>query len=351
MLYQTQNPHGGDLSPQVKLDFSVNINPLGTPGSVMEAMRNALENAAAYPDPFCREAVRAIASHENVPEEYILCGNGAAELICTYCAAAGAKTALIPVPTFSEYEAALRVNGCEVYHFILDEKKDFLPDGSFLEKIKQIRSDVIFLCHPNNPTGKLIPEEILRGAIELCGELDIRLFVDECFLDFTENGTDAKSFLEGHRGLFILKALTKFYALAGIRFGYGLTSDQDLLRKMSSLVQPWNVSGIAQATVPAAFNEKDYPEQTRDLITRERGWLSEELRKFGFFVCGSDANFILFRGPDQLREALLRDGIAIRGCANFSGLGPGWFRTAVRNHEENAALIGAIRHVMEEQIP
>lgn len=350
MLYQTPNPHGGDIyNSNIELDFSASINPLGMPQKVLEAMRSALERSAVYPDPYCRRAVLAISMHEKLPEEFILMGNGAAELIYAYCSSISPAKVILFSPTFSEYETALKNCKSTVIRHELEAGNDFRPDDTFLTSIQKHHPDAVFLCNPNNPTGLLIDPELLERTISLCRKENIRLFIDECFLDLSENGKSAAGLVRKNPNLFILKAFTKTYALAGIRIGYGMTSDRELLRKMSACSQPWNVSVIAQAAAEAALQENGYLEKSRELISTERKWLSEQMKDLHLSLLPSDANFLLFHGPADLAEKLSKKGIAVRDCSNFAGLEKGWYRTAVRRHEENEKLISAMAQVLKER--
>ena len=350
MLYQTPNPHGGDIfTDNIEFDFSASINPLGTPPKVLEAMKSALERSAVYPDPYCRRAIHAVSVHEKLPEEFILMGNGAAELIYAYCSSISPAKALLFSPTFSEYETALKNCKSTVIRHELAAGNGFRPDDSFLTSIQKHHPDAVFLCNPNNPTGLLIDPGLLERMITLCGKEDIRLFIDECFLDLSENGESTAGFVRNCPNLFILKAFTKTYALAGIRIGYGMTSDRELLRKMSDCSQPWNVSVIAQAAAEAALLEAKYLRKSRELIGREREWLSGRLKDLHLSPLPSDANFLLFRGPSDLAEKLREKGISVRDCSNFAGLEKGWYRTAVRQHDENEKLISALTQVLKER--
>ena len=208
---------------------------------------------------------------------------------------------------------------------------------------------MVFLCTPNNPTGRLLPLPLLEQILQGCAAWGARVFLDECFLDLTEGGVSARSLLAAHPELLILKAFTKSYGMAGIRLGYCLCADSALLHHMASASQPWNVSSLAQSAGVAALAEQDFLQRTRSLVHTERRWLTDSLTALGFWVCPSQANFLLFHGPLGLRESLLRQGIAIRGCGNYSGLDDGWYRIAVRPHEENEALITAIRQFCEER--
>ncbi len=343
MLYQAKNLHGGDIyGGGVKLDYSANTNPFGTPQGVLDAIAGSLHDLHRYPDPYCRELVKAISDFEEVPQEYILCGNGAAELIYSYCEVLKPKTAVELAPTFSEYALGLKQVGCKIQRYTLYQVNDFALTLEFLSWLKETKPEAVFLCNPNNPTGKIIPMDLLKNILAVCEVNHSRLFMDECFLDLTSQGESMKEFLKDHPCLFILKAFTKSYGMAGIRLGYCLCSEAQLLRKMSQTVQPWNISTIAQVAGVAALKEEAFLSKTQTLIETERPWMKRELERLNLYTCDSCANYLLFQGPVTLHEKMKRKGIAIRNCDNYFGLGPGWYRVAVRQHEENKELIEAI---------
>ena len=350
MLYQTNNPHGGDIyGDEIRLDFSANTNPLGTPPGVIEAVQAALGAMHRYPDPHCRQLVQAIAAHEGVEPAQILCGNGAAELIYAYCEATRPRVALELAPTFAEYALGLTRMGCRVERYLLRRERRFVPDTDFLNVLAEMHPDVVFLCNPNNPTGQLIPSPLLREILSFCAEQQIRLFVDECFLDLTDRGESLKELLPAYPNLFLLKAFTKSYGMAGVRLGYGLSADAELLTAMSRCTQPWNVSSLAQAAGVAALRETAFLQRTKELIAVERPWLQSQLEELDFWVCPSAANYLLFSGPEGLDIALRQRQIAIRPCSNYHGLGPGWYRIAVRTHAENEELIQTMKGVLPWQ--
>lgn len=350
MLYQTKNLHGGDVYEEdVVLDYSANTNPLGTPKRVLDAMRAVLDKVHQYPDPYCRELVRALSDFELVPEQYILCGNGAAELIYAYCEAVRPRRALELAPTFGEYGLALERVGCQVERYKLSKEQDFALDGQFLSCLSEQRPEVVFLCNPNNPTGQLIRPQLLQQILHTGRQYGIRLFLDECFLDLTDEGVSMKRFLQEFPQLFILKAFTKSYGMAGVRLGYGLSSDEELLEGMSRAVQPWNVSVVAQAAGVAALKERQFLDETKKLVAAERRWLKEQLEALGFWVCPSAANYLLFYGAADLHTALKKYGMIVRNCDNYYGLSSGWYRIAVRLHEQNEQLIAAIRLACREE--
>ena len=348
MLYQTKNRHGGDIYGGIALDFSANVSPLGTPSSVTDAIERALPELYRYPDPYCRTLVQTISEYEGVPKNFVLCGNGASELIYAYCGAVRPKRAMELAPTFSEYSLALRRTGCEIVRYALDQNENFDLRKDFLPFLAREELDALFLCNPNNPTGRLIADDMLEEILRICREKNIALFVDECFLSLSDGGVDLTPSLSDFPQLFILKAFTKSFGMAGLRLGYGLSADEALLRKMSAAVPPWNVSALAQAAGVAALGDAEFLERNRAVIRAERPRLEERLRELGFWVCPSQANYILFRGEAGLADRLRERGAAIRDCANFEGLGPGWYRAAVRLREENDALLDAMRRARED---
>lgn len=346
MLYNSENPHGGDIySRKIKLDFSANTNMLGTPKGVINAIQSAVSEIYRYPDPYCRRLVLAISEFEKVPQNYIICGNGAAELIYSFCNAEKVNSAVEIAPTFSEYSLALMQCGCTVKRFLTTADNGFELNDEFVDFLSCEKPEAVFLCNPNNPTGRLIPKKTLGKVLDFCSENDIRLFLDECFMDLSDKNESVVGYVKEHKSLCVLKAFTKSYGLAGLRLGYLISSDSELLEKMSKTVQPWNVSSIAQCGGIAALKEREFLTKTKKLIQKERKYLALELEKLEFRVCKSDVNFLLFRAYKYLDTELEKSGIAIRSCANFYGLSDEWYRTAVRNHDENENLISELKNL------
>lgn len=345
--------HGGDLLTArsryggAVLDFSTNLNPLGMPAEAAQAAAQA--DGSAYPDALCRQLRQAIAAHDGVEAEQVICGNGAADLIFRLAFALRPQRALLTAPTFSEYEGALTCVGCQVERYALDRARDFDLDEGFAEAITP-GVELVFLCTPNNPTGRLISIDLLVEIARKCEAVGARLVVDECFLPLAdEGGKGLAPYLAEFPHLFLLRAFTKSYAMAGLRLGYGLSADGELLERLSGFAQPWSVSAPAQAAGTAAFTLcPNWPEGARALVARERPILAAGLAELGCTVVPSQANYLLFRLEQitDLKGKLLQKGILIRSCANYHNLGPDWYRVCVKGGEENRRLLAALKEVL-----
>lgn len=343
--------HGGDIYGLTKpvLDFSANLHPLGMPSQVQQAAQQAVSAAVHYPDALCRELRKALADLEGIRPSQIICGCGAADLILRLCFAKKPQKALITAPTFSEYESALKAVDCQVQRYMLDPRGQFDVTEEILEHLHG-ELDMVFLCSPNNPTGRIIPHDLLQRIAQRCKEQGILLVLDECFLPFTTAKSMAGQ-LEEYPNLFLLRAFTKSYAIPGLRLGYGLCSDEALLELLYEVGQPWAVSTVAQAAGLAACQLPDYPQKGREVLEQERPFLISEMGKLGLTVFEGAANYLLFqaKGDTTLRERLVEQGVLIRSCANYPGLGPDYYRIAVRSREENQQLLGAMREVLSWQ--
>lgn len=345
--------HGGDWAGYRAefgcdaLDFSANVSPLGLPAGVAAAITNALPTADRYPDPLCRELRAALARAEGVPADWILCGNGAADLIFRLALAVRPRRALLPAPTFAEYEAALQTVGCAVQRVFLREENEFAVTEEFIDAVTP-ETDIVFLCQPNNPTGQVTPPALVERLVRRCAECGAVLVVDECFLDFLpdRDALTAKQFLRDAPQLIILKAFTKLYAMAGVRLGYALCGDAALLEKMRGAGQPWAVSSLAQAAGLAALQETVYAGAVRALIAEQRPRMAAGLRALGLRVMDGQANYLLFRATPDFGEKLRRRGAVVRSCANYPGLDAAWYRTAVRTAQENTRLLQIMGEIL-----
>lgn len=345
--------HGGDVySYQTRfgappVDLSANINPYGIPARVKQAIHAAVEDCTQYPDPFCRAARAAIAQAEGVAPDRIYCGSGAADVLDRLAAVLRPKTALLFAPTFAEYERTLA--GADLRFHMLRAEENFAVTERILDDITP-ELDAVYLCNPNNPTGRTITPALLREIAARCAQVGTRLVVDECFLDFVQNGETLAPYLDEFPTLVLLRAYTKMYGVPGVRFGWCMTADTALIEGLYRAGQPWNVSVIAQACAIACAGEREYATQIAQRIAEERAYLQERLIARRLWVCPGEANFLLFRTDDgDLAEKLARRGILVRGCANYRGLARGYYRTAVKTRKESDALLAALDDIRREE--
>lgn len=335
--------HGGNTGRfPGATDFSANINPLGMPDSVRKAVLSGIDDIERYPDPYCTVLRMRIAEHESIQKENTVCGNGAADLIYRIVHAFRPKKALVCAPSFGEYTRALNEAGCSIAEHLLTEENGFALTDRILDELDG-SVDICFLCTPNNPTGLLIEPELLEMIAVRCEENGIILVCDECFMGFVNNGEkySLRRFMNGN--CIILKAFTKLYAMPGLRLGYAVCGSAETAQRIAGSGQFWSVSSLAQAAGIAALGEKDYTERTVNYVTAEREYLISSMRDMGIRVYGGEADFVFFRSLPGLCEKVLSEGILIRDCQSFHGLEEGFYRIAVRGHEDNTRLITALR--------
>lgn len=337
--------HGGDIYSYENnvIDFSANINPLGIEEEVSEAIKKSASKAHLYPDTEYKMLRKEISKIENVTLEYIVCANGAAELIFNLVLAIRPKKVLLTAPTFAEYEKAADVFGCEKEFFILTEENDFQIDEHILEAIKKV--DMMFLCQPNNPTGKLISKDLMKKIIEKCKEENVYLVIDECFLEFTgeKDNLSAIEFIDKYKNIFILKAFTKMFAIPGIRLGYGICSDKDVMEKIYSVRQPWNVSCVAEnAGIACCMVYDRTVPKTVEYISEEKEFIYSRFESMNIKYFKSAANYILFKSDKGLKDKMVSKGFLIRSCSNYRGLDDRFYRMAVKKHEDNLRFMSAL---------
>lgn len=340
--------HGGDWAAYqiqyqgMPLDFSANVSPAGLPEGVKRALHQAVEEVNRYPDPLCRQLRERLGRHHKVSSSQILCGNGASDLIDRLVLAFRPKRGMVTAPAFSEYAQALRRVGCQVEEFPLLRAEDFRVTARILECITPAL-DILFLCEPSNPAGQTTDRALLERILARCDACGVLLVVDECFEEFLlDRAHSMVPNLEGHR-LLVLRAFTKFYGLAGVRLGYCLCQEETLLEQMRLAGQPWPVSHLAQAAGMAALEETTYRDRLRMWTQKRREALRLALTQLGCDVVPGQANYLLFfHRNSSLDQDLAQRGILIRNCENYSGLGPGWFRVAVRGEAECRRLIQAM---------
>lgn len=347
--------HGGNIyGNEIEYDFSVNLNPLGPPESVQDALAAALNHVEEYPDPEYRELRRGLANYWQLAEEQIVPGNGASELIPGIIRTLAPKTCMVTAPCYSGYETALNAAApsCRIHRIPLRAEDDFILPENICQEIARVKTNLLILTNPNNPNGKRISANRLREIADACRTAGTMLLVDECFLALS--GGDKDSLIHCIRSeslpAVVLRAFTKTFAIPGVRLGYAVCS-APMTERIQRELPEWNLSVFAQYAGRAALETvaggtSGYLAASVEMIAREREFLSEELEKLGFRVFPSDANYILFQSRDwELHQKLLDKGILIRDCRDYHGLTAGFYRTAVRTHRENTALLRCLRNI------
>jgi threonine-phosphate decarboxylase len=352
---KTNFDHGGNVfavarslgvSPEYILDFSASINPLGPAPGVREALTTAFNRLVHYPDSDCTELREALALSHGVEPASICVANGSTQLIYLLPRLVPGKRALVIGPAFSEYAKALTRDGWEVEQFILESAAGFAFPFNRLEKSLRNGYDLIILGNPGNPTGRLYPLSAVQEIDGLCQAAGCFLVLDEAFMDFCEEGS-AKHYVAGRDGILVLRSMTKFHALPGMRLGYAI-GKASLIARLALIREPWSVNTPAQAAGLASLTDAGYAEATRKLVTSERAHLFAGLAAIpGLSPFSSAANYLLVeiaggKTAGELAEQLLAKYILIRGCANFAGLDNHFFRVAVRSREENDRLLAAL---------
>lgn len=347
--------HGGDIYSYIEingfdpLDYSANVNPLGLPENVKKALAENIDSYSAYPDVHCRRLKEKVGIYEKFDPDGIVFGNGAADIIYRLCHALRPKTALLTAPTFSEYEQALINTGCKIRYFGLNPENGFAVGTNILDQVPG--TNIVFICNPNNPTGSLVGRELIYNLSQKCKEENCIVVIDECFMDFVgeKNKYSFIEYLAEFNNVIIVKAFTKTFAMAGLRLGYCLCRNEEIIYKIKKVGQPWSVSVPAQVAGVAAIEDSDYLSRTVQLVDKERGYLTKGLSNFGFTVFKSHTNFILFKTEHKdLYNKLYKKGVLIRKCLDFNGLDETYYRIAVRSKEDNEKLIGLIREVIDD---
>lgn len=341
--------HGGDIYRHPNMiDFSSNCNPFGPPQRVQDAICRTAGQIGHYPDVRCGRLRKALAKKLNIPQDWIFFGNGAAEVIFAAVQTLKPKHALLPAPTFAEYAHALKTAGCEIQYAETAKENGFAITTEIADKLTQ-ETDMLFLCNPNNPTGTLLRKNEVEHILSRARECQTTVVLDECFLDFAEEGELCSMLpvLENYPNVILLKAFTKLYAMAGVRLGYGISSNPKIIEALESGVQPWNVSMPAQEAGVAALEEDTYVRDSLAVISEEKKYLLENMKRLGFTVYASKANYIFFHGAADLGERLMSEDILVRDCSNYRGLSKGYYRIAVRLHPDNEQLIRTLEKLLE----
>ena len=345
--------HGGDIyRNKVDIDFSVNLNPLGIRPEMKEALARSLDRSEEYPDPDQALVREKIADSESIDFCNVFTGAGASELIPAIIRGISAESALIYAPSYTGYERALDSAGVDICYHNTYKETEFDLTMKDLSAITE-KTDLVFLCDPINPTGKNIKRDVLEEMILKANSVGANVILDESFYLLSENckgsyRTESIDLLKRFDNLIILRSLTKLFCIPGIRAGLVFASYEHI-KMIAGQVPEWNLPVTSEAAIIAGYDlmkKGSFLQETLDAIRSGRNYLTENLRHFGFKVYDSDTCFVLFEGPDGLKEKLLGKGILIRECSDYAGLGKGFYRAAVKNEKDNRKLIETIGEII-----
>ena len=329
------------------IDFSSNITPLGIPNSAKLIIKKNLDKVQFYPDPQSDNVVTNLKKYTHLSKSNIIVGNGAIEILYNFCFAFLSKSTkvLIHVPTFQEYETAVKLSNSKISYFkSLNLSTDI---NSFISKIP--KSGCIFLCNPNNPTGELLSKKELLSIIIAAKKLETIVFVDECFIELVpESNESVISYVKKYDNLFILRSLTKSFGLPGLRIGYACGSKQ-IIQILQKIKIPWSVNSLAQDAANAVIKNLTHLKKSNIIIKKELKYLENNISNLEGFQCiPSSTNFILIKtkyDSTKLQTKLLKFNLLIRDCKNFRGLDNNYIRIAVKSHKDNIKLVRALEKI------
>lgn len=354
--------HGGNVyelassagcSPDDILDFSASINPLGPPPGLADMLMRYFHRLQHYPDINNRHLVDALSEFHGVSREYIVAGNGSTELIYWLPRALGVASALAVLPTFGEYRKAFELQDVDVQKVLCKPENGFQPRlDQLAEAVQKGSPEAVLLTHPGSPGGGFLSSDVAEWIAERSrgGRICI---IDEVFIDFCEEHS-FKGLLEGSPNLVIIRSLTKFYGLPGLRIGYLLTSPK-IAERVRHFVPPWSVNTLAQLAGAYCLGQEEYRKKTLEVVAEQRLKMAEELAAIpGLKVFPGEANYLLIELDRRLppsgvmRDEVFQSGrVLIRPCGSFEGLDDWYFRVAVRLPGQNEKLIGEIKRWME----
>ena len=364
MLKHKDHFHGSDLEKIEEIygirkeditSFSANVNPLGISPKMREALITHIDAITSYPD---REyaALRArIGEYAGAPAQNVLVGNGSTELISLFIQMEHPKKALILGPTYSEYEREISLGGGASLYYPLREEHDFILDVEDFKRHLNESLNLLVICNPNNPTSTSISQKDMRKILDECKRHDIFVIVDETYVEFAPDmdSVDCVPLTRYYNNLVILRGVSKFFASPGLRLGYAVTGNRELLKAIDSHKDPWTINSLAALAGEIMFTDTGYIQKTRELIASERERVYQELSSWGSLkVYRPTANFILARiekegvTADSLFEHAIRQGLMIRNCSTFPFLDNRYFRFCFMLPEQNTLLLKCLKELL-----
>ena len=364
MLNHKDHFHGSDLEKIEQIygikkeeivSFSANVNPLGLSTQLKESLSEKLDVITTYPDREYTRLRKAIGVYADTEYDKIIVGNGSTELISLFITEKHPRKALIIGPTYSEYEREISLGGGTSLYFPLEEENDFTLKLDDLADHLNESIDLLVICNPNNPTSSAIKRTDIRKILDLCKQYDIFVMIDETYVEFAPQYDAIASIpLTGYYdNLIILRGISKFFAAPGLRLGYAVTGNAELIRILNAKKDPWSINSIADVAGQLMFADTAYQQTTRALINSERTKVCEGLRQIpGLKVYTASANFVLVRiikedrDADLLFDAAIRQKMMVRNCSTFPFLDNKYFRICFMNPEDNDRLLKCIKETL-----
>ncbi len=356
MIKHKDHFHGSDLEKIEKIygikkediiSFSANVNPLGISPLLREGIASQIDCITTYPDRDYVELRNSIAAYCKTEIENIVVGNGSTELISLFTQILKPKKAMILGPTYSEYEREISLVGGKTIYYPLKEENDFLLDPAhFITKLSE-DIDMLIICNPNNPTGTAINNHDMRKILDACKECSIFVMVDETYVEFAENVDNISSvpLVRTYGNIAILRGTSKFFAAPGLRLGYAICSNADLMQAINQRKDPWTINSIAVVAGNLMFKDEDYIQKTKHLIKSERDRLFDIFEKSSRFKpYKPEGNFMLLKILDDsitsqdLFDKCIKKGLMIRDCSTFPYLGENYIRFCFMNPSDNDSL-------------
>lgn len=353
--------HGGTLDKLARelnvekdsiIDFSANINPLGLSKGARAAIENGIDSIKDYPDDESTELVEALAKYHHLPTENLLVGNGSIEFIYLIARMLRDKKVLVVVPAFSEYERALTIAGANIEFFYLSEADGFKVETDKLSARLKEGFDALWIANPSNPNGRLLSKSATKEILATTKELGLLSIIDEAFMDFAEEDS-IKTCAPDNANLIVLRSMTKFFALAGLRIGY-IFAEKNMIAKIKEIKEPWTLNRLGSLAAVASLREETYIEDTLNFIKTEYDFLYAGLESIANIKPhASKANFILIEltgglKAEEVQKKLIADyNIFIRDCTNYRGLEGEHIRVAIKKRADNMMLLTALNDALK----
>lgn len=366
MLKHKDHFHGSDLEKIEEIyhikkeditSFSANVNPLGISPLLRDTLAKHVDAITSYPDREYTQLRKSICAYTGANFENIIVGNGSTELISLFIQTTHPKKALILGPTYSEYEREISLEGGHTLYYPLKEENDFQMDvEDFCSQLND-SLDLLVLCNPNNPTSTAVSRKDMRKILDCALQHGISVMVDETYEEFTPEGSKISSIplTNNYNNLIVLRGISKFFAAPGLRLGYAVTGNPDLLKYINTKKNPWTINSLAEIAGCIMFSDKDYINKTKALITGERQRMYDTLSSWKTVkVYPSCTNFLLVRilredvTSDMIFDHCIRKGLMIRDCSTFPFLDSSYIRFCVMSPEKNNELLEAFREILGE---